>query len=349
MKALIYAAANGHDKIVAFLIQYGMGCDDRDSLGETPLVKASQNGQAIMAKLLLEGGADPLLSGGEQFNSVYRVFPHSADLGLDGKPLPVALHHAASNGHDNVLAILPYSDVTCGAYRTNALHLGAAYGHPNVVAALLLKGAKMESKDSMGMTALHYASRNGHILVIQLLLDKGCKIDQEADLGYTALHFAAETAEVEVIKYLVAHGAAISAKISEPEEYTALHVAARHRHANTVRVLVECGAPVEKKGRHGQTALDEAIDWDSPANVRALIELGAEWIRDQTFNYAINVKTEDTVEIFLSKLSTATAKKRGNAAAVMLETLRCAGRGTNKEAVRMLQTWRRNEESDPHT
>lgn len=79
---------------------------------------------------------------------------------------PMTVHHTASNSHENVLAILPYSYMTCGNRGAHALHLGAMYGHPSVVQTLLFKGANIESRDSIGLTALHYASYNGHNAVI---------------------------------------------------------------------------------------------------------------------------------------------------------------------------------------
>ena len=338
MKALHYAAADGHDEIVAFLIQRGLECNERNLLGETALIKASQNGHAMVAKVLLEGGADPLLRGGEPW---YTERPSSSPLAPieEGYVFltPVAFHHAASNGHANVLAILPYSDLNCGASETKALHLGAPYGHLDVVQALLFQGAKIESVGSRGMTALHHASRNGHNLVVKLQLDRGCRIDRRTDQGRpdqgrTALHFAAQAIDIKTIRGLVACGADINARTADPESYksiTAANSGAAFADLETIEVLLQ------GVGGRGCTALEEAIACNRRASVSALIELGAEWIRGEVFALAGIRADCEIVEMLLGKLSTATAKARVVAAAMFRMTLAEGASNRNEKAVRI--------------
>ena len=357
MTAVHHAAANGHDEIVTFLIQHGWGCDDTDFLGETALIKASQNGHAMAVKVLLEAGADPLARGGEGWNvSTGLKKIGQAEYGVQapgksefpGAPTerPVAIHHAASNGHENVIAILPYSDVACGNERTNALHLGAAFGHPNVVQALLLKGAQIQSRAVEGMTALHYASEHGHSLVIELLLDRGCKINQTEDDRYTALYLAAGAARTETIKLLVARGADLTAKIGYNED-TALHLAARCGDADTVRCLVSCGALVEDQNRHGRTPLDEAVGQNKPANALALIELGAVWIRERVFNSAVDQIDRDVLDMLLSMVPTVTEKEQRQAVSLIDRILESVKqRPINKQTARILKTWRATRERE---
>ncbi len=343
MKALHYAAVNGHDETVAFLLKHGSRSDDLDSLGETALIKASKNGHAIVVKALLRGGADPHVRGGEQYDVEGRTtfFPPRAQV-LRARPM--AIHHAASNGHDNVLAILPYSKETCGYQASNALHLGAAYGHPKAVQVLLLKGAMIECGDHGGMTALHYASYNGHNLVVQLLLERGCKVDCRARDGHTALHLAAETARAEIVRLLVARGAAIDAEISESEQNgrTALHMAAQHANADTIRALVECGVSLEGRSGHGSTALDDAVIYNKPENVLTLIELGASWIRSEVFFWAVQKDNCQILDVLLSNLDPVTVQKQ-DAAMIIHKTLQRSRMSGNEEAKRMLREWLRRE------
>ena len=286
MKALQYAAECGHDEIVSLLVKHDWGCKDSDSLDETALIKASKNGQATVVKSLLEAGADPLVRGGELGSMIERgSFNIDAIEMRYGKP--TAVHHAASNGHDSVLAILPYSDLRCGAEKTNALHLGAAHGHLDVV---------------------------------EILLSKGFQIDLESASyrGYTALHYAAHYARTEIIRFLVARGAAVDAKTkSWGWEFTALHLAARRADADTIRTLVECGASLEELDKSGKTALDNAALAYRLENVLVLIELGAEWIRHQVFYYAIYTDGSSIIELLLSRLSRATAKQRERAVVII--------------------------------
>lgn len=326
MTALHYAAENGHVEIVASLIQRGSRCDSQDSSDETALIKASRNGHAMVAKIMLDRGANPIIRGG-------------AIHGGHGGQRPMAVHHAASNGHDLVLDILqhwPCLNYRCGADRTNTLHLGAAYGHPKVVHALLSKGVEIESIDSDGMTALHYASRHGQDLVIDMLLDRGSKVNGITKGGYTALHFAAEAAHVESVKLLMARGAAISVKTKQ-EGDTALHLAAHNPNADTVKALVECGAPLEDQNKYSQTPLHIAILWSLEKNVSKLIELGAHWIRDEFFWDAASINDWKVLDLFMTKLSTATTAEQEDAAAVIKNILEVDH--IRQGARRILLTW----------
>ena len=334
MKALHQAAVTGHHEIVTVLLEHGSGCDDRNLLGETALIKASQHGQAIVVKVLLGAGADPLIRGGK-YDGLDVDWENSSRR-------PIALHHAAANGHDNVIAVLPYSDLTCGLHEINVLHLGAINGHSNVVQALLSKGAGTESEDLRGMTAPHFASQNGHKQVVQLLLDRGCSVDWRTKNGKTALHLAAMAAKIETIKLLVSRGAAVTAKTSNRD--TALHLAARHADADTIRALVESGVPLEGQHKQGETALNSAVYRKLLANVGAMIELGAEWIRDGAFLRTVDLNDCDILNILLRRLSTATAKERKEAAEAIDWQLKVNNNFWNKSAFQILRERSKEEE-----
>jgi hypothetical protein len=52
------AAEEGHEGVVAMLIEAGAGVDLANKLGATPIGKASENGHAVVVALLVEAGAD---------------------------------------------------------------------------------------------------------------------------------------------------------------------------------------------------------------------------------------------------------------------------------------------------
>ena len=331
MTALHFAAAGGHDEVVALLIDHGSRCSDQDARGETALIKASRNGHAITAKVLLERGADPLIRG------LMLLFDSPVVQAL-------ALHYAAAMGHDNVVAILPYSDWTCENGQ-NALHIGAKLGHPGVIQLLLSKGADIESKNLAGMTALHIASQEGHSQVVQLLIDKGCKIEAREGRCRTALHYAAITSKAEVVKLLMTNGAALS---GDEDGNTALHLAIRNTDADithTIRIMVECGASLEAENRTYNTALDEAILYDMPANVSALIVHGANWNRYNAFHCAVISDSRRVVELLLSKFSAATIEERRESIKIIQLLLARESQYRNKGPFRMLRGWLAEETS----
>lgn len=344
MKALHYAAANGHGEVASLLVTYGFGCDDQNSLGETALIKASQNRHFALVKVLLQAGAEPLVRGGELCGLEDLYARHPFNLTQQGEPQPLAIHHAAANGHDMVLIVLPYSGLTCGRHGTNALHLAAWHGHSKAAQALLLRGANSESKDFSGMTALHYASCNGQNLVAKLLLENGSSVDSTEADGKTALHLAAENADIETIKLLVAHGAALTTKTLGPKGTPALHLAVLCANKDTVRTLVECGAPLEQQDIIGRTALDVALGHGKLAIVVALIKLGAKYISYLVSLRAISVDDSDMARIIVNELSTtALAEEQKKAAVVIKRLLEEAQRQEgdwNGNAIRVLAGWR---------
>lgn len=57
---------------------------------------------------------------------------------------------------------------------------------------LLLKfGAKLEDRDSKGLTPIHYAAMNGKINILSFLTSKGAKLDVRDNKGETPLMVAA--------------------------------------------------------------------------------------------------------------------------------------------------------------
>lgn len=326
MNSLHYAVENGFNEIVTLMVlKHGWDCEVQDSLGETPLIKAARNGHAIVARTLLEGGADPFVKGGENYDVASHVFclrPNDRASKMASKL--TATHHAAANGHENVIAVLPYTDRMYEDQAITALHLGAAYGHPDAVQTLLSKGASIETKDLGGMTALHYASCAGHSAVVQLLLNKGCRLEMRADTGLTALHMAACAAKNEVIKILIAHGAAIDPGTSKtafelPEGSTPLHLAAAHADADTIRTLIDCGARSDEIPKSDWPALLYAIHFGRSTNVDALIELGANCLNKQTLVLAFSREDSKIAEVLLKKISASTLEEQQIAASIIGE------------------------------
>ena len=336
MKALHYAAENGFNEIVTLMVlEHNFDYEVQDLRGETALIKAARNGQAVVVNTLLQAGADPSVSGGEVYSLPYPspFFRSNLPRSVSERvkiSRPTAAHHAAANGHESVIAILPlpYSDWRCGNEELTALLLGAAYGHTNAVRMLLSKGAGTETRDRDGMTALHYAALIGHTAMVQLLLDKGCKLEARTNIGLTALHMAAYGARTGIIRTLIAHGAAIGVKTLKGrpelglpmEGSTPLHIAASYADADTIRTLVDCGAPLEEETDFGWTALDEAINSCNLTTVVALTELGAKWLPRVKRLLVSKEKDPKIAEILLNKISASTVEEQRLAGSMILET-----------------------------
>src|SRR5689334_23269601 len=78
----------------------------------------------------------------------------------------------------------------------------ARKGQTRQVAALLDRGAPIESADKDGRTALLYAAQRGHAETVKLLLDRGAKPDARDRQGWTAYALALLNGRDEVVKVL---------------------------------------------------------------------------------------------------------------------------------------------------
>jgi ankyrin repeat protein len=75
------------------------------------------------------------------------------------------------------------------------------------VKRLLAKGADVNAKDDLGMTALILASGLGHREVVQLLLDKGADVNTMSKTNRTALGDASMNGRKEIREMLIKAGA----------------------------------------------------------------------------------------------------------------------------------------------
>ena len=85
-----------------------------------------------------------------------------------------------------------------------------------LVNLLLVNGASVNEKDSIGATALSEASLNGKTKIAKLLLEKGANVNSEDKDGWTPLHFASAAGHLDMVKLLIANGANVSAKANNP-------------------------------------------------------------------------------------------------------------------------------------
>lgn len=158
-----------------------------------------------------------------------------------------------------------------------SLHHAALEGHEDVVELLLENGAEVDAPETDGMTALHWAAFRGSVEVVDILLDYKADITIEA-LSGLPLHWAAGNGQKKVVEALLANGAGVDSR--NENGATALHWAAQAEHAETVRVLLASGADANAVEDDGATALhlgaegDRGPDRDSI--VRMLVNYGAD-------------------------------------------------------------------------
>lgn len=112
-----------------------------------------------------------------------------------------AIERLVSSGHDP----------NCKRQTSDAatpLHLAARAGRMEAIRLLVNRGAKINAKDSDGMTALTYAlTESQRCDVTGLLLDLGANIDAQDNSGMTALDHAVFGCYNKLVEFLLKRGA----------------------------------------------------------------------------------------------------------------------------------------------
>ncbi|XP_066942511.1 ankyrin repeat and SAM domain-containing protein 1A-like isoform X18 [Macrobrachium rosenbergii] len=198
-----------------------------------------------------------------------------------------ALHHAALNGHKDVVSLLLAHEASTNVQDfkgSTPLHLAAWAGHVEVVRALLQQGPSIPNvnhQNKGGETALHCAAQYGHTEAAQLLVARGGDPTIPNQQAETAMDLAAQYGRLNTVELLVrAHpdllrpytAAAASAAVFP---HTPLHRASRNGHREVVKFLLAHGHHVNV--RTGQGApLHEAALCGKVDVVRVLLEAGAD-------------------------------------------------------------------------
>jgi len=182
----------GTGAIAQALIEAGALVNGRPGDKETPLITAASVGDAEVARVLIEAGADiDALS--------------APDSG--GAPSSTALCHAAVFGMTEVLDVL----VAAGA-RIDSLELAAAAGD---VTGWPLDRFTLQSR----LRALVFAASHQRLEVIDQLIAAGTPVNQaDAEWGGLPLHTAAANGRPDSVRRLLAHGA--DPNLRDPEHNT---------------------------------------------------------------------------------------------------------------------------------
>ncbi|OBT59845.1 hypothetical protein VE03_10552, partial [Pseudogymnoascus sp. 23342-1-I1] len=172
--------------------------NERGSEYGTPLHAAALNGNAHVAAILLENGAEVDAPGRKYY----------------GTPLQVA----AFWGHKEIVMLLLDKGAEINPYGTehagSPLHVAALNGNMDIVTLLLQRGAKFNATaDEYEGTPLHAASLNGHDDIVELFLGNGADINEKQGAYCTPLQAAVSQGEEDALrlaKLLLGKGADVN-------------------------------------------------------------------------------------------------------------------------------------------
>ncbi|XP_071686219.1 E3 ubiquitin-protein ligase XBAT33-like [Rutidosis leptorrhynchoides] len=195
---LHFAAAKGHNDIVALLLDNGADVNSRNYCGQTALMQACRYGHWEVGQTLL----------------LFRCNVTRADY-LSGR---TALHFAAVNGHVRCIRLVVADFVPSTPFEATDEQVNSDEGNvpKNKYDQSALVKLVNKAADG-GITALHMAALNGYADCVQLLLDLhantsavtfhyGTSMDM-IGAGSTPLHYAACGGNLKCSQILLARGA----------------------------------------------------------------------------------------------------------------------------------------------
>ncbi|NXA53764.1 ANS1A protein, partial [Nothocercus julius] len=208
------------------------------------------------------------------------------------------LHHAALNGHKDVVEVLLRNDALTNVADCKGcypLHLAAWKGDADIVKLLIHQGPShtkvneqnaleikelkkygpfdpyINAKNNDNETALHCAAQYGHSEVVKVLLEELTDPTMRNNKFETPLDLAALYGRLEVVKMLLnAHPNLLSCNT---KKHTPLHLAARNGHKAVVHVLLDAGMDSNYQTEKG-SALHEAALFGKTDVVQILLAAG---------------------------------------------------------------------------
>ena len=184
------------------------------------------------------------------------------------------LHHAASNGHFNIVEMIleEIEEMPIDSRGVTPLHEAALRGHEDIV-NLLLDNSEQDKNhsDYDGNTPLLNAARNGHDRIVQLILDK-VPTDELKDFnGRGPLHLAVEKADFLAVETLTEPECYSQLSVFDDEANTPLHLAAEMNHETILKRLLGVAEDKNPANVHRVTPLHCAAQHGSDTAVKLIM------------------------------------------------------------------------------
>ena len=231
--ALMRAAEEGEVETVRELLAAGADVDAHNDAGHTALITACENSRTTCVEALLQNGAGVAPTDGGR---------------------RTALHWTAARGDCVALRALIEADATLDAVNESnrtPLHFAANAGHTECVRALVDAGANVDLKDSAGDTAADDARSAGYTKCARI-----CGSGEDLGDPDEALLSAAGDGDLMKMRRCLAAGANVNCK-SSGERTPLMRAALNNGGVSCVEMLIEAGADVNIIDSWGDAALDD--------------------------------------------------------------------------------------------
>jgi len=266
---------NGIDQLgIEELYNQGASINAQDENGNTALIIAALNGNECMVAFLLEKGADvnlwnynrdtPLMLANTKNIAWALLAQDNIFFDIKNKNGDTALLIFLDRGFYDLAGNLVRrgADVNAQGLMRGETPLMVVVEQGNLVLVqfLVKHGANIEARDRYGNTSLMLAALEGgqnHVHILKFLLDKGASIDAFNADGQTALMLAAQSGKEENLKLLLARGAKIN--LQDKKGQTALMLAIDEGQLKSVVHLLSYQPDQSLTDKTGRTALEIAL------------------------------------------------------------------------------------------
>jgi ankyrin repeat protein len=295
----IYAAIRNNDLPKLKSLTSGKNPGTPDDRGRTPLMLAAGMGSIDAMKVLIEAGADvnaadsfgatPLMFGIRDNAKVRVLLDAGARVNEKSKQNQTALLLAASNTgaiETARLLIAKGADAkVIGASGRTTLIMAANQNDLPMVPFFLDQGVNVnavDSTDKSGHTALMAAAAQSNTAMVKALLQKGADVNMAttdagvvkngplAFKGRTALMMAAPYGSTEMIRLFLDAHADVNVRDIAGMTPLMFAVASENQDPDVVKMLLAAGADPKVQSTTGETALDWARKYGSPAVLKLL-------------------------------------------------------------------------------
>ena len=220
---LYYAALLGFVEPIKQLLRLDYDINALGGKYGTALVAASSNSHEVVARVLVEKGADVNCYGGSVFGSpleaacysgcepiIHLLIQKGADVNSQRKNHDTALQRVCQFGHESQVLLLLESGANVNAYGGGygyALAAASERGHFAIVDLLLKHGANVNARGGQYGSVLQAAASRGFESIVQLLLDSGAHPNAQGGGFRDALRATAVRRHVTVFHMLLKSGA----------------------------------------------------------------------------------------------------------------------------------------------
>ena len=279
--ALIYAALNGHDRIINMLLESHADIHTKDHFGQTAFIAAVNRGHVNSAEILLKNGANPSTPNGEDMLPIFIAFEREdfemVDLLLkygikintmDEKGRTVLQRIIESYRLELVRTVLRR-----GIDERYIVHLAASVGDTTLLKTLLKNKININKRDALGRTPLLLALLYDRTQFAKMLLDQGAdfsfgEINIIYERGRTVLQRIIESNDTELVRTILGRGM---------DEIYIVHLAAGVGDTTLLKTLLKNKIDINQRDQLGRTPLLFALLYDRTQFAKMLLDQGADF------------------------------------------------------------------------